>query len=80
MWRKYNETQIGLKAAGSADIKSHEISLVLNRGKRRVLLGNGSMGMWSLMRSLSNLPYLKEICLILSQYLMQMEYIEHSKL
>ena len=57
---KYNETQIGLKAAGSADIKSHEISFGIEYEEREESYwGMGPMGMWSLMRSLSNLHLLE---------------------
>lgn len=57
---KYDETQVSFKAAGSADIKSHEFSFGFEYEEREESYWSvGPMGMWSLMRSLSNLHLLE---------------------
>jgi outer membrane receptor for ferrienterochelin and colicin len=57
---KLDESQTSFKAAGSADIKSHEISFGFEYEEREeAYWGIGPMNMWSLMRSLSNLHLLE---------------------
>ncbi len=57
---KLDEEQFSFKAAGSADIKSHELSFGFEYEEREeAYWGTGPMGMWSLMRSLTNLHLLE---------------------
>ena len=57
---KNDESQFSFKASGSADIKSHELSFGFEYEEREESYwGMGPMGMWSQMRSLTNLHLLE---------------------
>ena len=57
---KNDESQFSFKASGSADIKSHELSFGFEYEEREESYwSTGPMGMWSQMRSLTNLHLLE---------------------